>query len=169
MPGVAGTKVPRCKWKVRLRGLRRKHRILWMLYPHTEVYIHCVWTTLNRAPLILPDLESRLYSILIEQCANLGCHGLAVGGIEDHVHLLVRMNATCSIAALMKQTKGASSHFVNQVLKSDIEFRWQSTYGALSVSPSGVDRVMGYIRNQKTHHTSSALIDQLEVTGCSKP
>ena len=82
----------------------------------------------------------------------MGAEVIAIGGMEDHVHLLVRMPATLSAAALVKQVKGASSHLVNPVHGQGATFRWQGRYGAFSVSRQHVERIRRYVLNQESHH-----------------
>ena len=83
-----------------------------MRAPYTQLYLHCVWATWDRLPLITPAIESRVYAAVAAKAHELKCEVLAIGGIEDHVHLLVRLPTTLTIADLLKGVKGASSHFV---------------------------------------------------------
>jgi REP element-mobilizing transposase RayT len=118
----------------------------------THVYVHFVWATWNKAPLITPDLEPRIYACIAAKCDELVCQLIDIGGTEDHVHCLVRLHATISVAGLAKHMKGASSHLVTHAAASDQGFKWQGTYGAFSVSPSDIDQVRAYIQRQKEHH-----------------
>lgn len=127
-----------------------------------HVYIHFIWTTWNRSPLILPELRDPIYACIIAKCEAMGCVALAVGGIEDHVHVLARIPATVSIADLAQAMKGASSHLVAHKLGEKYEFKWQRGYGALSVSISHVRRVMKYIREQESHHAQNRVWSHLE-------
>jgi REP element-mobilizing transposase RayT len=65
--------------------------------------VHFVWATYKRLPLIKPQFEPRLYSAMADKCRELGCHPLAIGGVEDHVHLFVRFTPTVVLARLMKE------------------------------------------------------------------
>ena len=133
----------------------------------TQLYIHFVWATWDRMPLISQEREERLHACILSECEALRCQPLAIGGIEDHVHVLVRMRASVSVAELAQQMKGASSHFVNHEMPGEMAFRWQGGYGALSVSNSHVKRVVRYIRNQKRHHTEQKLWPVLESSSTS--
>lgn len=84
---------------------------------------------------------------------------VAVGGIDDHVHLLVRTRSTLSVAALVKQLKGASSRLVTA--ETGAPFRWQRGYGAFAVSGSGVDRVRAYILDQERHHAGRGRVPRV--------
>ncbi len=126
----------------------------------TRVFVHLVWATWRREPLIGPDVEDRIRACISSACAKLRCEALVVGGVADHVHVLVRMHSTVSVAALAKELKGSSSHLVTHEVTPDRFFRWQATYGAFSVSAAEVEAVVGYIRGQRRHHaTGSARAD----------
>jgi putative transposase len=135
-----------------------------MSHSLTQMYVHLVWTTHRRLPLILPAVEQRLYSVILSKCRDVECHVLALGGIEDHVHLFVQFPSKLAIAKLAKDVKGASSHFMNHEIAVMEPFRWQAGYGAFTVSKRGVDSVAEYVRNQKQHHEEGRLIDELEAT-----
>ena len=99
----------------------------------------------------------------------MGCAVLAPNGTSDHVHLLVSVPATVSVAALVKQVKGVSSHFVNEVIMPEGEFRWQGSYGAFSVGADGVDALVQYVKDQKTHHAEETVRPEWEETGGEGP
>lgn len=119
---------------------------------HLRVYIHYVWATWDRLPLIPPDLRSRLYEVIRAACEKQGCEVIAIGGMPDHVHLLVCLPATSTVATVMHDAKGASSRWLNEQPATSSEFKWQGRYGAFSVSPHERSRVAAYILNQEQHH-----------------
>ena len=129
----------------------------------TQLYLHLVWATWDRLPLITPELQGPIYSCIQAECADLRCEVLAIGGIEDHVHLLVRFPTTVTIAQIAKQVKGASSHLVAQKLDPMAGFKWQGAYGAFTVSRGDLDRVTRYIANQREHHRAESLMNELEA------
>ncbi|HQE92269.1 MAG TPA: transposase [Anaerolineae bacterium] len=88
---------------------------------------------------------------------------LALNGTADHVHLLGTIPATLTIADLLKQIKGVSSHFVNETL-SPPPFKWQGSYGAFTVSRWDVDKIKRYIKRQKEHHRTRELVQEFEET-----
>ena len=130
---------------------------------HTEVYIHLVWATWDRQPLITPAIETRLYNQIRSRCRNMQAHLHAIDGISDHIHLLIRLPATLSISEIVKDLKGTSSHFATHLLACP-DFRWQGAYSAFSVGPEGVETVCSYIENQKKHHTQQSIIDEWELS-----
>lgn len=129
-----------------------------------EVYLHLVWATWDRAPLILPGVERRLLRNIEAEALKQGCLVLAINGMEDHVHLVVSMPTTLPIAQLAKQVKGVSSHFMNETLSPDTEFKWQGSYGVFSVSREDVGRVVAYVRDQKAHHEAADVVPEWEET-----
>jgi putative transposase len=128
----------------------------------THVYVHFVWATWNRGAFLTAELEERIYDCVTKKCVELRCLLLAIGGTEDHVHVLVRMNSLVSVATLAHDMKGSSSHLTTHRLVPDEPFKWQGTYGAFSVGESDVDRVRAYIKMQKEHHARGTLVPNWE-------
>ena len=107
--------------------------------------------------MITPELEPRLYAALASKCRELNCPPLAIGGVADHLHLLVRLNASIPVAQLVKELKGASSHLVTHEITPDEFFKWQGGYAVFSVGLEGLEAVKAYIQNQKQHHATGNL------------
>ena len=110
-----------------------------MRSPHTQLYAHCVWATWDRLPLLTSDIRDVVYGTIANECKKLGCHAIAIGGIDNHIHVLVRYPPTVTIAALIKQIKGSSSHFITHELRPNQFFKWQGAYGAFSISQAALD------------------------------
>jgi len=130
--------------------------------PYAQLYLHLVWSTYDRLPLITPELKPRLYGSLAQNCRELGADVLAIGGISDHVHLLVRFPTTIAVSEFVGKVKGASSHFVTHLLDSPEPFRWQGGYGAFTVSRRNVDAVSEYVLNQEHRHRHLLVHEALE-------
>jgi putative transposase len=135
-----------------------------MRAPYTQLFVHCVWATWDRLPLITSAVEQRLYASITTKCRELDCVVLALGGVEDHVHLLVRIPTTLTIAGLVREVKGSSSHLMTHAISPNTFFKWQGAYGAFSVSKDDIDRVAAYIQAQKTHHSNVYLIAEWEIS-----
>ncbi|MEH1872333.1 IS200/IS605 family transposase [Nostoc sp.] len=131
----------------------------------TQLYLHYVWATWDRLPLITPDIQKLAYAVIIKECEKLKCTVIAVGGIEDHVHLLICFPVTISVSELIKQIKGSSSHFITHEVKPGDFFKWQGSYAAFTVSHDAIDNVANYIRNQATHHEHKSIISLWELPG----
>jgi REP element-mobilizing transposase RayT len=136
-----------------------------MRAPWTEVYLHLVWSTWQRQPFITAELQPRVYGALAHQCVGVGADVIAIGGMPDHVHVLVRMPTTISISELVRRLKGASSHLVTHVLRWPEPFKWQGGYGAFSVSKRHVPVVRDYVLNQEQHHREGTTHLALERVG----
>lgn len=129
-----------------------------------EIYLHMVWATRLREPLVEPAIERAVHRCVEAEARDLGCVVLAINGMPDHVHMLVRIPTRISAAELAKQVKGVSSRFVNDQLPGHEGFRWQEGYGVFSVSRSHVKRVIAYIKGQKRHHEMEDLWPEWEET-----
>jgi len=128
-----------------------------MRAPYTQLYRHMTWSTWDRLPLITEAMESRIYAAIAVKCRELDCEPLAIGGIDDHVHVPVRLHPTVAVANLAKEIKGTSSHLVTHEIKPDQFFKWQGGYGAFTIRKAEVSHVKSYIENQKQHHAQSQL------------
>jgi len=121
-----------------------------------DIVLHFVWGTKQRQPWIASGARQDLYNCLVGQVTALDCRTLAVGGTDDHVHMLVGMRTDVCAAAVAQQVKGISSHFCKDQL-GWAGFYWQAGYGVFSVSRSHVKRVIAYIERQVEHHAANRL------------
>ena len=128
-----------------------------------RLYYHLVWATKQRQPLISPDREAKLYPYIIGKADALGCIVHAIGGIEDHIHLVVSIPPTFSIADFVKNIKGSSSHYLNQFLSANSnKFCWQEGYGVFSLGSKQLEQAVDYVKNQKAHHLNGTTFTSLE-------
>jgi len=134
-----------------------------MREPYTQLFVHVVWSTWDRLPLLTKGLRERVYACIQAECEAMGARVHGIGGTEHHVHVLVQMPTTVSVAILVKQMKGSSSHLVNHELRSAPEFKWQGGYGAFTVSKSVGKTVREYIMNQEAHHRLGTTSRDMEV------
>jgi REP element-mobilizing transposase RayT len=118
---------------------------------HTSLHFHLVFSTKNRMPVIAISWRDRLHAYLGGTVKGLGGVPLAVGGIEDHVHLLVGLTSSHRLDYFLRDLKADSSEWVHKEIGERI-FGWQKGYGAFTVSPSSIEGVRRYILNQKKHH-----------------
>lgn len=119
---------------------------------YTQNYYHTVFSTRQRVPFITPELEPRLYPFIGGIIRDLRCQLLAINGMPDHVHLLVRYRADLSHSDMLRHIKGRSSNWMNETFSSPAPFAWQEGYGGFTVSKSAVEQVEKYIAGQKDHH-----------------
>jgi putative transposase len=130
--------------------------------PYWRLYYHLVWATKERMPLITSSVESELHGHLRGKAHALGAIVHEVEGVDDHIHMVVSIPPKVSISDFVGQLKGASAFHINHLPDSQRNFGWQRGYGAISVGPSGVDRAVSYVYNQKEHHKQGTTIEALE-------
>src|SRR5579862_1530922 len=92
--------------------------------PYTCVYVHFVWATWDRLPMIEPEWEAELYAVIAAKCQELKCNLYEIGGTANHIHVLLRLAAVQSLANVAHDMKGASSHLVTHKLAPGSIFRW---------------------------------------------
>jgi putative transposase len=117
---------------------------------HANVLLHFVFATHGRRPLIRSDFRADLFAYLGGIVREMNGAALAINGMPDHVHMLVRMRAAQSPAEIARVVKTNSSRWVREKWKRD--FAWQKGYGVFSVSESSVPAVSRYIATQEEHH-----------------
>ena len=118
-----------------------------MAHTYSVIFVHCVFSTKGRLPLI-PEPE-KLWSILRTIASHARINVLAIGGTANHVHMLLAMPSTRTLADVMRELKANSSHRMHPRWP---KFAWQDGYGAISVSPTAIKGVTRYIEHQPEHH-----------------
>ena len=119
---------------------------------YVSSYFHCVFSTKERRPLITPPLRERLWPFLGGIARQNKIKALEIGGVDDHVHLLLSLPAPLPISKAMQLIKGGSSKWVHETFPEHRLFAWQEKYGAFSVSVSQLDHIVQYIKGQEEHH-----------------
>ncbi len=115
-------------------------------------YVHLVFSTKHRKPLINEEIEDELFSYLGGICNRLECKVIKVGGHVDHIHILCLLSKKIALMKLMEELKSHSSKWIKTKGEAYANFYWQDGYGAFSVNPSDIHVVFNYIENQKEHH-----------------
>jgi REP element-mobilizing transposase RayT len=123
-------------------------------------YIHIVFSTKHRVPLINPPFEKELHAYLGGICNALECPVLTVGGYTDHVHILCLLSTKIALMQLLKELKANSSKWMKTKHPDLNNFYWQDGYGAFSVNPAEVEIVMDYIKNQHEHHRTKSFQEE---------
>lgn len=117
---------------------------------YVSSHYHLVFATKNREHAILEPLQPKLWAYMAGIVKNHGVHSLAIGGMDDHIHALLSLPGTMSIAKATQVLKANSSRWMNEGKRT--RFEWQEGYFACTISRSQIPRVMSYIANQKAHH-----------------
>ena len=115
-------------------------------------YVHIVFSTKYRTPLIHPTYELELHAYLGGICKALECQPIKIGGYIDHVHILCMLSKKIALMKLLEEVKSHSSKWIKTKDISLNNFYWQDGYGAFSVNPAQTERVIAYIENQHEHH-----------------
>ena len=126
-----------------------------------KVLIHVVFSTKERRPFLRkPALRLELHCYLGGILKQVGCEPLMVGGVEDHVHSLLSLSRTCSVADVVKELKRGSSLWIKARDAELQEFAWQAGYGAFSIGFSQIVNVRDYISGQEEHHRRYSFQDE---------
>lgn len=127
----------------------------------TNLLTHLIFSTKDREPLIVPELESELYAYLGGLTRELKGKSYGINGTSDHVHMLISLPPTVSTSEALRFIKSNSSGWVHVKWPRRRAFAWQLGYGAFSVSKSNVPSVLKYIRSQEAHHRKVTFKEEL--------
>lgn len=125
-----------------------------------SILIHLVFSTKNREPFIREHIEVELHKYTSTVLANFGSPVLSINGTADHIHLLVALGRTSSIAEVVEEAKIKSSKWIKTKGKEFNGFHWQAGYGAFSIGRSQIGALKRYIGNQKKHHRLRSFQDE---------
>ena len=114
--------------------------------------MHCVFSTKERTKWITPDLKKRLFSYMGGIAKTNKIPALEIGGVDNHVHLLLSVPSTITVAKALQLIKGGSSKWIHDTFTEHKHFSWQEGYGAFSVSISQIQETIAYIKRQEEHH-----------------
>lgn len=131
-----------------------------MSHRFTSLFTHLIFSTKDRFPHLDPDLGAEFRAYIGGIVQNVGGRRIAIGGVADHIHLLVDMPATLALSDFVRTIKSNSSKWIHEN-RNRPKFAWQKGYSAFSVSRSGVDSVVRYIDNQEKHHRRVSFQDEV--------
>lgn len=126
-------------------------------------YLHIVFSTKHRQPLITDDIESELHAYLGGIYNKLECPPITVGGYTDHIHILCMLSKKIALMKLLEELKSHSSKWIKTKGATFHHFYWQDGYGAFSVNPTEVELVVRYIKHQKEHHAQRSFQDEYRL------
>jgi REP element-mobilizing transposase RayT len=131
-----------------------------MANTYTSLHYHIVFSTKNREFWINQDVEHRVWAYLGGIAKQHKMTPLQIGGIEDHVHLLLGAPTVLAPAKMVQLLKGGSSAWIHEALPRMEGFGWQDGYGAFTVSRSKVPSAIEYIQGQREHHRTKSFQDE---------
>jgi putative transposase len=143
--------------------ISRKEKI--MSQSSSQQLTHIIFSTKDRYPFLKnPIVLEKTHAYLQGICKNHRCLPVAIGGMEDHVHLFINLDKKISLSNFIEEVKKSSSRWIKTLQSLDgdlVKFYWQRGYGAFSVSQSNLHIVKLYIENQKNHHQKINYQDEL--------
>ncbi len=123
-----------------------------------RLYAHLTWTTLQRQPLISPEVAEFLRRFLPREAARHGARLLELGIVADHVHVVLELSPILNLPRLLQGLKGASARLANRDgLTSRAPLRWAEGYDLRSVGARQLSTVIAYVRNQARRHPALAV------------
>jgi putative transposase len=128
-----------------------------------SILIHLIFSTKMRRPLIPQEITHDLHSYIGGIARAHGSHVLEMGGIEDHVHILLSLPRTMSLSDVIEEIKKSSSRWIKEKGSPFRDFAWQNGYGAFSIGQSNVDALRHYIQNQRVHHQTMSFQDEYRL------
>ena len=135
------------------------------MHSFTSCLVHCVFSTKDRHPFLSPEIREHLWPYLGGVARNNDIKALAIGGVADHVHLLLILPATLPISKAMQLLKGNSSKWLadNYPALRSANFSWQEGFGAFSIGISAAEDTIRYILNQEEHHRKRTFREEYEM------
>ena len=128
----------------------------------SQLYVHLVFHIAYNSPKIQGEDINRLYHYINNYTDSLRCPILAIGGMPDHIHILLNLGKDLSISEFVRNIKANTSRWLKTIHPHYRLFSWQNGYGAFSVSPSGIERTIKYIRNQHEHHRYRTMEEEIK-------
>ncbi|MCH8475861.1 MAG: IS200/IS605 family transposase [Opitutales bacterium] len=117
-----------------------------------RILIHVVFSTKNRESYLVERVRPAFHAYLSTTLKNIKCPALALNSVHDHVHFLIILHRTMTVAKVVEEAKKSSSKWLKTQDPLLNSFSWQTGYGAFSVSESNCQTVREYIQNQAEHH-----------------
>ncbi len=131
-----------------------------MAHTYFQNYYHLIWSTKERLPLIPQNSKERVFEYTYGSFKNADCIPLLVGGMSDHIHMLVEIPPKFPVSEIVREIKICTSKWISVNLENCKGFAWQEGYGSFTVSSSKKDIVFQYIKNQELHHTNKSFKDE---------
>jgi REP element-mobilizing transposase RayT len=134
-----------------------------MANTHTSLHYHIVFSTKHREPWIAQSIEGRVWTYLAGIAEQQGMQALKVGGLEDHLHLVVGIPPALSVSRAVQLLKGSSSRWIRLTFPELEAFRWQDGYGAFTVSASVLQTTIAYVEQQRERHNHRTFQDEFRA------
>ena len=126
------------------------------MHSFTSIVIDCVWSTKKREPMLSSDIRNRIWPYLGGIARQNKMKTLAIGGTADHVHVLVSLPPTLSVAKALQLLKGNSSKWMHETFPKLRSVEWQEGYGAFSIGISATKPSI--IESERFHDEFAAML-----------
>lgn len=123
-----------------------------MANTYYSLHVHVIFGVYDRLSLISPDVSARLHAYMGAVIKSRNAHPVRIGGVNDHVHILMGITPSSDLSAIVRDIKTSASKWINDNRLCLGRFQWQKGYGAFSVSRSNLEKVANYIDHQAEHH-----------------
>jgi putative transposase len=131
-----------------------------MAHTYTQLYTHIVFAVKGRTNLISKYWRSNLYQYITGIVKNKSEKLMVIGGVSDHVHILLSTKPDCKMSDLVRDIKANSSRWINENMLVKGKFEWQRGFGAFSVCPANLNIIIAYIQNQEEHHKQTTFREE---------
>jgi len=131
-----------------------------MANTYSSLFYQFVFSIKNRERWIVPGIEERVWAYLAGIAVEDKMHPVAIGGMDDHIHLLLNLPTAIAPSKAVQLIKGGSSLWIHKTFPSLKAFGWQDGYGVFTVSKSALPEVEAYIRNQREHHRNKTFQEE---------
>jgi REP element-mobilizing transposase RayT len=129
---------------------------------YIKIWIHLVWTTKDREPLLSKEIRNSLFEHIRENAQSKDIHIDFINGYLEHIHCIISLKSGQNIDRILMLLKGESSHWINKNKLTKTKFAWQDEYFAVSVSESAINKVRDYIKNQEEHHRKKSFMEEYD-------
>lgn len=131
-----------------------------MANTYSQIYLHVVFAVKGRRNSISKNWKDELYKYITGIITNKNQKLMTINGMPDHIHILLGIKPSCNLSDLMRDIKANSSKWINEKQFTNDKFKWQTGFGAFSISQSQIKNVANYIDNQETHHAKKSFKDE---------
>lgn len=131
-----------------------------MAHTYVSNLMHCVFSTKDRRKEISGELQERLWPFIGGIARRNNAPALEIGGMPDHLHILLSVPATLPVSKAVQLIKGGSSKWIHETFPAHKHFEWQEGYGAFSISLSHKHATIGYIQDQEKHHRTRSFEEE---------
>lgn len=131
-----------------------------MANTYSQCFYHIIFSTKGRIKFISPEIEARVWAYIGGIMKNHNMIALAIGGVENHIHILVLAKPVMAPSQIAKLIKGESSKWIHLEFPRLAKFAWQDGYAAFTVSKTIVPKVVNYIERQREHHSSKTFEEE---------